>query len=239
MVMAPESLETPGFRAAGQSAVHRKIAENGEIRNVTEFTYKLVPKAPGSARVAPLKLRYRTGMSHREEVFYVPGAFLDIGPSAMPLRNRPWFRRLLAAGFAVAAALGGHGIWRAIRSRRKKLAASSDRDFAPAFRALKGRWETAESRVWLEEAERLCRDFLGHQLGAKATAPARFDDLLDLYLAQSPTKTRGPVEVEDWGRLRDLFRHARYAGGRREPHELRDAYRALKSCLHISGEEEP
>ncbi len=239
VVLAPESLETPGFHVAGQSATHRKTAENGEVRNVTEFAYKLVPKAPGSARVASLKLRYLTGLSSREEALYVPGAFLDIAPAKIPLRDRGWFRALLLAGFAVAAIMGGLSAWKAAQSKRQRTQNSRNKDFAPSFRALKGRWNTAESRAWIEDAERLSCEFLGQQLGAEAPASARFDALLDLYLGQSPTKANGPEEIAGWDRLRDLFRHARYAGGRKEPHELQDAYRVLKTCLHITGEEEP
>jgi len=239
VVLAPESLDAPGFRITGQSATHRKSVENGEVRNVTEFVYRLVPKVPGSARVASLKLRYLTGLSSREEALYVPGAFLDIAPAKISLWNRGWFRVLLLLVFVIAVVMGVRGAWKAARSKRQRERSARNKDFAPGYLALKGRWNTAESLAWIADAERLSCEYLGHQLGAEAPSLARFDALLDLYLGQSPTKASGPEEIAGWDKLRDLFRHARYAGGRKEPHELQDAYRVLKTCLHITGEEEP
>jgi hypothetical protein len=65
--------------------------------------------------------------------------------------------------------------------------------------------------------------------GAGPAAP-KFDPLLDRYLARNPA-TEG-----EWAGMRELFRHARFAGGHKEPHELQDAYRALRKCLRITDE---
>ncbi len=232
VVMAPESLSTPGFRIATQSAEHRKSVAGNEIRNVTEFIYQLVPTIPGSAHVEPLKLRYLTGFSNREEALYVPGAFLDVGPARVPLRDRGWFRALLALLSLAAVLAAGWEIRRRWRARRRR--APQKIDFVPAVRTLKSRCQSAESRAWMQEAEQLCTSYLRQQLGA--TNGARFEFLLDAYLDQEPSQVGSAEEADGWSKLRDLFRQARYAGGRKEPHELQDACRTLKTCLHIPGE---
>jgi hypothetical protein len=232
VVLPPESLETPGFRIAGQSAAHRKSAQGGTVGNVTEFSYQLVPKAPGNAKVAPLKLRYLTGLSSREEFLYVPGAFLDIVPARVPLYARLWFRILAGLAALTALAFGGWRFTRAHSEKRRKAREAATHDFSPEVRALRGRWNSADSKTWIEDAEKICAAWLGHQLGS-APAAGRFDALLDTYLSRQ--KPAAP-EADGWARLRELFHHARYAGGRKEPHELQDAYRVLKTCLQIPGE---
>ncbi len=233
VVLAPDSLETPGFRIVDQSATHRKTAENGEVRNATEFTYKLMANAPGEAKVSSLKLRYLTGFSNREEALYVPASFINVDPAHVPLWERPWLQVLALLVLAGILGWSGKRLLESARKRRRLARETKQRGFDPEVRALKGRWNTADSRVWIEDAEKVCIDFLRHNLGINAPG-SRFEILLEQYLSRNP----GPGETEAWNKLRELFHHARYAGGRKEPHELQENYRILKTCLHIQGENE-
>jgi hypothetical protein len=233
VVLAPDSLETPGFRIVDQSATHRQSVENGEVQNATEFLYKLMADVPGGARVSSLKLRYLTGFSNREEALYVPASYIDVDPAHVPLWKRLWFQILVFLILATALVLWGRRMLRSLREKRRLAQAEKQRGFNPEVRALKGRWNTADSRVWIEDAERVCTDFLRHSLGINSPGN-RFETLLEQYLARNPASE----EVEAWNKLRELFHHARYAGGRKEPHELQENYRILKTCLHIQGENE-
>ncbi|HAO99379.1 MAG TPA: hypothetical protein DCQ83_04985 [Fibrobacteres bacterium] len=232
VVLAPENMETPGFKIADQSTAHRKTVENGEVRNTTEFTYKLVPKVPGAAKVSALKLRYLTGFSNREEALYVPASFIDVEPAHVPLWKRWWFQ--LIAGIVILAGLiwGGRRALQTAKTNQQKSQATKNRDFSPDVKALRGRWNTADSRVWLEDAEKVCLEYLRHQLGKSAPENPKFELLLEAYLA------RHSGETGEWSKLREAFHHARYAGGRKEPYELQDTYRTLKTCLHIQGDNE-
>lgn len=234
VVLAPESLEATGFHIADQSTTHRKSAGNGEIRNATEFQYKLVAKMPGGAKVSALKLRYLTGFSNREEALYVPGVFLDIEPARIPFWKQLWFKLIALIAAAASMTWGVRRGLQKARSRRKQAQMKNQRDFAPEVKTLKGRWNTTESRVWIDDAERVCMEYLRHNLGSNIPDNARFEALLEQYL----TRHSDAGEAEGWKRLRELFRHARYAGGRKEPHELQDTYRTLITCLHIQGDNE-
>ncbi len=239
VVLAPDSLETPGFRVADQSATHRKVVENGEARNTTEFLYKLVARTQGAGRVSALKLRYLTGFSNREEALYVPGAFMDIGPEHIPLWKRLWFQLILGIILLAGVIWSGFRLSRSLSlsKGRRNAQNSKQRDFSPEVKGLKGRWNTADSRSWIEDSEKICLEFLRYHIGTagtKSSETTRFETLLDQYLIRHPN----PQEAEGWNKLRELFHHARYAGGRKEPHELQDTYRILKTCLHIQGENE-
>ncbi len=234
VVLAPDSLETPGFRIVDQSTTHRKTVENGEARNATEFIYKLLARTQGSGKVSPLKLRYLTGFSNREEGLYVPGAFLNIGPEHVPLWKRLWFQLILFLAAIAALGWGGWRGWKTFQVKRLQSHKENNRDFSPEVKSLKGRWNTVDSRNWIADAEKVCLEFLRYNLGTKSSDSKRFETLLDQYLIRHPN----PQEAEGWNKLRELFHHARYAGGRKEPHELQDTYRILKNCLHIQGENE-
>ena len=108
--------------------------------------------------------------------------------------------------------------------------------FRSEVQSLKGRWNTADSRIWIQDVEKVCIDYLQHTLGKQAPQTTRFEILLDTSLAKNPNLDSR--ETEGWNKLRELFHQARYAGGRKEPHELQDTYRILKTCLHIQGENE-
>ena len=117
VVLAPDSMNTPGFRVAGQNASHKKSARGDSVLNHTEFTYQLVPTVPGQSKVASLKLRYMTGLSNNEEALYVPAAFLEIIPAAIPLGSRLWFRFFAFLLMAVAV-IGG--IWQGLGVLKKR-----------------------------------------------------------------------------------------------------------------------
>ncbi len=263
MVLAPDSLDFQGFQVLGQATSHKKLATAQGIGNRSEFVYRLRARTPGSGKAASLKLRYLTGLSQNEQSHFVPTAHLDIGPARTPLSQSLWFR-LLAGWFALAAA--GALAWSAykVASRKRKAGrAPSREDLRPEVLALKARLRAASlgtpgaSKAILEEMESLCIRHLRQELGggdpaasraggaaaaqgaaagngtaaaAGNGASAKFDPLLDRYLAGNP------AAEGEWAGMRELFRHARFAGGHKEPHELQDAYRSLRKCLRITDE---
>jgi len=260
MVLAPDSLDFQGFQVIGQATSHKKLATAQGIGNRSEFVYRLRTRTPGSGKVSALKLRYLTGLSREEQSHFVPPAHLDIGTARAPLTRTLWFR-LLAGWLALAAAGAlGWAAYQAAARRRKAGRPPAKQDLRPEVLALKGRLRAASlgtpgaSKSILEEMESLCIRHLLQELDGNAPASSRpggsagpaagaaadggrgngaaakFDPLLDRYLA------RNPAAEGEWGGMRELFRHARFAGGHKEPHELQDAYRALRKCLRITDE---
>jgi hypothetical protein len=233
MVLPPrDDLKTPGFTVIGQSAAHRKTASAGFIRNVSEYSYLLVAREEGLGRVAPFLLRYRYGLSDRNgdriESIPVEGSALEIGPARIPVLERKgvWG----GAAFLAFAALASLWFAAARRGRRSRPPGGEPGDvFARSVAELRARCETADSRAWLRDAEQLCVAYLCRDLGVSRMREVRFEAALDQYLARRPA--RGPEWEQSWTKLRDLFHEARYAGGRKEPHALRDACRHLKICL--------
>src|SRR5207253_1309750 len=92
VVLAPDSIAFAGFKVIGQATVHKKIATENEVRNHTEFIYRLRAVTQGGGRAASLKLRYLSGISKSEEAVYVPAAILDVGPAPVNLADRLWFK---------------------------------------------------------------------------------------------------------------------------------------------------
>lgn len=236
VVLAPDSIDFPGFTVLGQATSHKKAASSSGgavgITNRTEFTYRLRAKTPGAGKAASLKVRYLTGLSRNESSHYVPTAHLDIQPGRTPLVHSVWFKviaGLLTFGMALAFA------WIAFKAASRKRATSrgpAKADLKPDVLALKPRLRGGDSKAILLDMEALCIRFLRQELGDPADGPAqKFDPLLDRYLA-----SQGGAAAPEWAGMRELFRHARFAGGHKEPHELQDAYRALKKCLKITDE---
>jgi hypothetical protein len=238
MLLPREELETPGFLPAGSSTVHRKSSGDGSpdgALNVTEYTYALVAREAGTGRVAPFALRYHNGLTGREEAVGVPGALLEITPAPRPLAQRPAVRILAALLLVLIAAAALAALWRRRlkRLKNRRLAppspAGETDPFAAGIEMLQRRCDAADSRLWLAEAERLCTQFLCGRLGVSHPGNVRFEAVLEAWRARRPGMP--PGEADGWTTLRDLFHEARYAGGRREPHVLRDACRHLKNCL--------
>ena len=240
MVLPPgEELKTPGFTVIGQSALHRKTASAGSIRNVSEFTYLMVARDEGRGRIAPFLLRYRNGLSTQTgdqvETLPVAGATLDIGPARVPFLQR----RLVLGGAAFLTFGLILTLSLAAAKRRKRPAAGAALDAEDAFtrgvEALKSRCEAADSRLWLKDAEKLCVAYLCQNLGVGKVRDVRFEAALEQYQARQyqtrPFSVRDPERDQSWTKLRDLFHEARYAGGRKDPYELREACRQMKICL--------
>jgi hypothetical protein len=197
---------------------------------VSEFTYLLVAREEGQGRIAPFLLRYRNGLSDRVESVPVEGSLLEIGPPRVAFLSRPWVWAAAGALFLLAAASWIASASRRIRRRHAASeGGSGENEFTRAIADLKGRCEAADSRLWLRDAEKLCLGYLCRDLGVSKVRNVRFEAALGEYLARRPG--REPGEAESWTKLRDLFHEARYAGGRKEPHELREACRHLKICL--------
>jgi hypothetical protein len=254
-VLAPDSLDFPGFKILGQATEHKKIASGSTVKNHTEFIYRLRAQAQGTGKASSLKIRYLTGLSKQEEAVYIPTALADIGPAPVRLLDMLWFRILM-----VLAILGGAGAlaYAAFKAASKRAANAPKRDdLKPEVAALKNRLRSAQntpdaSKAILLEMERLAIRFMQDEAGADAAArkpangsanspaavavQARFEPQLQAYLKAKPADGGGAAQ--DWDKLRELFRHARFAGGHLEPHELQDAFRTFRKCLKMTGEDE-
>ncbi len=258
-VLAPDSVNFSGFKILGQAAQHKKLASDQGVRNHTDFIYRLRAQTQGSGRASLLKLRYLTGLSKQEEAVFVQPALVDIAAAPVNILEQLWFK--LLAGLLLmggAAALATVAFKWSVRRRLSR--APVKLDLRPEVSALGGRLRMAAnnpdaSKEILLEMERLGLKYLLQELesgGAKQTAktgkaPAdvakvlRFDEALDQYLVSygNLEGTQGiSVEAQDWNRLRELFRHARFAGGYKEPHELQDAFKIFKRCIKMTGVDE-
>jgi hypothetical protein len=244
-VLAPDSLDFQGFQVIGQSTLHKKLATPQGVSNRTEFTYRLRARTQGSGKASSLRLRYLSGLSRNEEAVHVPTAHVDIAQAHTPLAETLWFR-LLAGLLGLAAAVGiVRGVLR-IASRRKPKDDEVKDDLRPDMLALRDRLRKAahsgggDSKDILLQMEAFSVRHLRQELGGRkkkapdgaADLPAKFEPLLERWLAGNGSAAR----AEDWKALQELYRHARFAGGHKEPHELQEAYRALKRCLDITDE---
>ena len=232
-----DELKTPGFTLIGQSAAHLKTASAGSIRNISEFTYLLVAREEGQGRVSPFWLRYRDGLSGRVESLPVEGSMLEIAAARVPFLQRKSVG-VVAGGLAAVGlmALFLAAARRARTRRAQKAAPEEDTgdEFTRGVTGLKARCDAADSRLWLRDAEKLCVAYLCRDLGISRVRDVRFEAALNQYRARPEVVrdlARDPDKDLGWTKLRDLFHEARYAGGRKEPHELREACRHLKNCI--------
>lgn len=230
-VLAPDSLDFAGFKIIGQATSHKKIAQGGEARNRTEFIYRLRAATQGTGRASSLKLRYLSGLSKNEEAVYVPASVLDIGPEPVAFFDHLWVKILLAAIVLGGAAALVRVLLKQAKAKREAEPARDD--LKPAVTEIKARIRaaaqgTANSKDILLEMESVCVRFL-KESGAQGD---KFEPLLKSHLA------RTGAAAPEWNKLKELFHHARFAGGQLEAYELQDAYKTLKKCLNISEEEE-
>jgi hypothetical protein len=265
-VLAPDSVDFPGFKVMGQATVHKKLAAGQSVRNHTEFVFRLQAQTQGPGKAASMKLRYLTGLSRQEEAVFIPTAHIDILPAPVRLLDMLWFKILLSLLALGAAGAAGMASFK-IASRKRAEKSPKREDLKPAVLSLKSRLRSAQNspdagKEILLEMEALSVRFLRNELeaagqtpvqakskspgdpaaGAAPAAPARFEPLLDAYLRLVPaTGTNAGAAggtALDWAKLKDLFRHARFAGGHKEPHELQDAFRTFAKCLKITGEDQ-
>jgi hypothetical protein len=237
-VMAPDSVQFTGLKCVDQSTRHEKNASQGEVQNLTVFSYTLLPTQIGLAKAAALKVRYTTGISGAEEAVFAPAGHVEVLPPRFGFLGSLWFRAV--AGLFVLLLLGwalwlGIRHWTQNRSGKVKRTDEGQNQRSTLVKdvlSLKSRIGHGESRPILNEMERLSLLHLRVVLKL-ADEAAKFDSLLDQWLGQHPDELE---KQADWERLRDLFRLARYAGGHKEPHELQDAWRSLKRCLDVNDE---
>lgn len=258
VVLAPDSLDFPGFRILGQATVHKKLASAGGVKNHTEFIYRLRAQTQGQGKATSMKIRYLTGISRQgqEEAVYIPTALTNIAPAPTRFADRLWFKLLLWVFIlAGAGALAAAAFKLAIRKKSRQSALPVD--LKPEVAALKNRLRSAQntpdsSKAVLLEMESLALRFLKDELGLGRSASAtpgnapgtsqapRFEALLDDYLSRDGRQTGdGHGTAQDWARLREAFKHARFAGGYKEPHELQEDFRTLRKCLKITGDDQP
>ncbi len=249
-VLAPDSLDFPGFKIIGQATMHKKVAAGQSVKNHTEFIFRLRAMVQGTGKAGSLKVRYLTGLSKQEEAIFIPTALVDIGPAPVHVLDMLWFKLLLGLlGLGAACALAYAAFKLTLRKRAAKI--RKREDLKPEVAALKSRLRSAQnspdaSKAILSEMESLTVRFLRDELGEAANAgvQVRFDPLLETYLARNGTSAEAGGNAttggsgEDWLKLKDLFRHARFAGGYKEPHELQDAFRTFRKCLKMTGDDD-
>ncbi len=235
-VLAPDSADFPGFRILGQATQHKKLANGQAVRNHTEFQYHLQAQTQGPGKAIALKLRYLTGLSQQEQAVFIGAVLVDIAPAPVHVMDMLWFKLLLWALILAAALAIAFAVFK-LASRKRAEAKPQREDLRPAVDALKARLRSAQnspdaSKAILLEMEAVCMRYLREQAGpGAATPPAKFDAALDGYLAKPGTA----AEAADWAKLKDLFRHAHFAGGYKEPHELQDAFRTFRKCLKMTA----
>lgn len=266
IVLAPDSVDFPGFKVVGQATVHKKLASGQAVRNHTEFVFRLHAQTQGPGKAASMKLRYLTGLSRQEEAIFIPTAHIDILPAPVRLLDMLWFKILLSLLALAAAGAVGMASFK-IASRKRAEKSPKREDLKPEVVALKTRLRSAQnspdaSKEILLGMEALSVRFLRNELEAAGQTPvqaksksaedsvavaanaaqARFEPLLDAYLRLVPATEPGAAAsggtALDWAKLKDLFRHARFAGGHKEPHELQDGFRTFAKCLKITGEDQ-
>lgn len=257
IVLAPDSLHFEGFKILGQATVHKKVAQGMDIRNHTEFIYRLRAQTQGNGRATSIKLRYMTGISKAEEAVFVPTALVDILAAPIKITEMLWFK-LLAGIILFTGALALAWFAFKVTLKNRKSTEPEKMDFRPEITVLKNRLKSAYNSP--DAAKEICltmeglaQKYLRQELESKTKGhgkansivkdplPEKFEPLLDLYLSRNslPLNAQAdPSLAADWAKLRELFRHARFAGGYKEPHELQDAFRTFKRCLKIMGDDE-
>jgi hypothetical protein len=242
LVLAPDSVDFSGLTLVDQSTHHEKSAMAGKVENRTVFSYTLLPQQVGMAKAASLKVRYTSALSGLEEAVFAPSAQVEVLPARFAFLRSTGF---IAACAVLALGLAAFGAFLALKSgvfgsgKGKKASEAKPADKRAQLErevlSVKSRIGHGESREILAEMEKLAVLHLSATVSAEAAAQAhaRFDALLDAWLAGN----RDDLDrTADWERLRELFRQARYAGGHKEPHELQDAWRAMKRCLNVVEE---
>lgn len=237
IILAPDSVDFPGFKILGQATQHKKLANGQTVRNHTEYQYHLRAQVQGPGKAIALKLRYLTGMSQREEAIFVPSALVDIAPAPVRLLDMLWFKLLLWAVILGGALVLAYASFK-LASRKRAAAEPEREDLRPAVEALKSRLRAAQnspdaSKAILLEMEALAMRYLRDNAAPNAAAH-KFEPMLDAYLSKPANQT----EAAEWAKLKDLFRHARFAGGYKEPHELQDAFRTFRKCIKMTGDDQ-
>ncbi len=245
IVLPPDSLSFSGFKMLGQATIHKKLAVAEDIKNHTEFIYHLRAQVQGNGRAASMKIRYLTGLSHSEEAIFIPTALVDILPAPVRILDMLWFK-LVAGLILLGGAISLAWLVFKFTLKSRKPTEILKVDFKSDLVSLKSRLRTASSspdvaKEILLQMENICLRFLQQEVPVNTNIPAngtpeKFEPLLASYLSRNGTLPDS--EVQDWSKLKDLFRHAHFAGGFKEPHELQDALRILKRCLKIMGEDE-
>jgi hypothetical protein len=249
VVLAPDTLAFEGFKILGQATVHSKLASNQDIRNHTEFIYRLRAKVQGTGRAGSLKVRYMTGLSQAEEAIFVPTAIIDILPAPVRLTDMLWFK-LVGGLLLLGAAVAISWITFRLMLKARKPSAPLKIDFQPELKELKNRLRVGSSspdasKEIILNMEAISIRFLQQEIrltgSAKNAASTgigidRYEPLLEKYLAGNESSDASLAM--DWNKLTELFRHARFAGGYKEPHELQDAFRTFKKCLKLTGEDD-
>jgi hypothetical protein len=242
LVLAPDSVDFSGLTLIDQSTHHEKSAMAGKVENRTVFSYSLLPQQVGMAKAAALKVRYTSALTGIEEAVFAPAAQVEVLPARFAFLRSTGFIALCVVlilglvAFAILLAMKS-GKFGSAKSKKASEAKPADKraQLERDVWSVKSRIGHGESREILAEMEKLAVLHLSATVSAEAAAQAqaRFDALLDAWLA---THRDDLDRAADWERLRELFRQARYAGGHKEPHELQDAWRAMKRCLNVTEE---
>jgi len=189
----------------------RTVKDGAEIASQT-FTFKILAKDSGNLNIPAVKFEIPTPM----------GA-LELRSENVPVRvDYPFNPLPIIAGSSVGICIVLASLWRL----RRKAAAKSAQDTKNSIRSaqlekmlvLKQRINAADSREWLLELEKICKEYAQENFGS---------DNLETMAKDG--------KLEGWEFLLEEFAHARYGGGNRDSFQNKETW---KGAMKLMGMEE-
>lgn len=222
LLVVPTSTATArGLEQVGVSQESARSVKDGkEIASIT-FTYKLVAQDTGSLNVPVLKFEIPTQM----------GMPLTLRTESVPVRvDEVYNVAPVFVGIAVATFIVSAGIWRMKRRAAGLAALAAKKESQNALQSkmmvLKQRVNSADSRQWLLDLEKACREFVAERLKLDA-------EKVNLENLQKNGDLDAFGDKEGWTCLLEEFAHARYGGGRRDGFENKETWKLAMKLMGI------
>lgn len=229
LVVPTGSANAKGLTQLGVSQESaRSVKDGAEVASIT-FTYKIVAQDTGNLHIPALKFEIPTQM----------GQPLDLRSESVDIRVEAPFNPMpLVVGATVFVCLLVAGVW---RSRRRAVARAlvAQRNAADAalrekMMVLKQRVNVADSREWLLELERVCKEYVANMfpelVEGNAAGSASAADAVNLDNLVKDGK------LEGWETLVEEFAHARYGGGKRDGFENKETWKAAMRLMGVEEE---
>lgn len=219
LVVPTGTANAKGLTQVGMSQESARSVKDGkEVASIT-FTYKILAADTGNLHIPAMRFEIPTQM----------GQPLDLRSESVDVRvNEPFNPLPLAVGLIVAVCVLLAGLWRVKRRAAVREAAAAKNAAEDALRermmVLKQRVNTADSREWLLELERICKEYVAEKFGMAASA-VNLDNLVK------------DGNLEGWESLVEEFAHARYGGGKRDGFENKETWKGAMTLMGISEED--